>query len=140
MTVFVDSIRRIFPRDKHARRYGQYWCHMFADTEAELHEMAEKVGLKRAYFQNDNVAHYDMTPPKRDQALRLGAVKMSTRVYLQKLIDMREERLQRKILDEIEESQREPEPDHPQTSIHAHRKEPYEKGEFGAILLDRPKR
>lgn len=50
-------------------------CHMYADTEDELHKLAEKIGLKREWFQAENTAllHYDLTEGKRWQAVRHGA-------------------------------------------------------------------
>lgn len=51
--------------------------HMIADDEADLHGLAALLGLKRAWFQSD---HYDVSIAKRDEAIRLGAVKISLRV------------------------------------------------------------
>jgi len=48
-------------------------CHMFADTLNELHSLAEKIGLKRAWFQDHRIPHYDLTVNKRKQAIRAGA-------------------------------------------------------------------
>jgi hypothetical protein len=44
---------------------------MVADTEAELHQMAQAIGLRRAWYQGD---HYDLVPTKRAEAIRRGAV------------------------------------------------------------------
>lgn len=53
------------------------WCHMIADTEDELHEMARRLGLRREWFQADPTgrghAHYDLVPSKRTLAIRFGA-------------------------------------------------------------------
>lgn len=53
------------------------WCHMIADTLDELHEMADRLGLRREWFQPDRRGfggdHYDLVPSKREQAVRLGA-------------------------------------------------------------------
>lgn len=57
-------------------RNGNRWSHMTADTEAELHELADRLGLRRAWSQGD---HYDLTPGKRAQAVRLGAVEVDAR-------------------------------------------------------------
>lgn len=48
--------------------------HMFADTEDELHAMAEKVGLRRAWFQSHRTPHYDLCQQKRKMAIDLGAI------------------------------------------------------------------
>lgn len=54
-------------------------CHMFAfleHTEA-LHAMAKRIGLKREWFQPDrDGGHYDLTGPKREHAVRLGAIQL----------------------------------------------------------------
>jgi hypothetical protein len=84
MGVYVDGLTRhaavAYKDDAQARRVGgkngHRWCHMMADTEAELHEMADKIGMKRAWFQGD---HYDLTPKRRAAALLLGAVEVSSR-------------------------------------------------------------
>lgn len=50
--------------------------HLQADTEEELHAFAAGLGLKREWFQSHvrpELAHYDLTRPKREQAIRLGA-------------------------------------------------------------------
>lgn len=51
-------------------------CHMFADTRdlTELHRIADAIGLKRTWFQNERLPHYDLTPGKRAMALRAGAI------------------------------------------------------------------
>ena len=49
--------------------------HMLADTEAELHAMARKLGLRRAWFQDKgSTPHYDVCLSKRQEAIALGAV------------------------------------------------------------------
>ena len=52
-------------------------CHMFADTENELHVMADKLWLKRSWFQRGTVDHYDLTPSKRRRAVQLGALSLT---------------------------------------------------------------
>lgn len=44
--------------------------HMIADTEEELHAMAEEIGLKREWYQGD---HYDVSLSKKELALENGA-------------------------------------------------------------------
>ena len=43
MTVFVDDMRAAYR--------GMTMCHMMADTLAELHAMAERIGVGRNWFQ-----------------------------------------------------------------------------------------
>ena len=56
-------------------RHGHRWCHLFATTAGgrELHAFARRLGLRREWFQGN---HYDLTPTKREHALRLGAVSL----------------------------------------------------------------
>lgn len=51
-------------------------CHMLADTEAELHAMADCIGVDRRWFQRD---HYDVCMRKKDLALLCGAVEVTQR-------------------------------------------------------------
>lgn len=71
MTVYVDGEQNRFRR--------MIMCHMFADTIAELHEMAEAIGMRRAWFQPFSFPHYDVAKGRRAVAVRLGAVEVSRR-------------------------------------------------------------
>lgn len=77
MAIYVDNI---VDWGEIARARGlrhAKWCHLFADTREELHEFGSMLGLRRSWFQDDPVRwHYDITPSKRTQALRLGAVEV----------------------------------------------------------------
>jgi len=56
-------------------RLHSIWCHMYADTDAELHAMARRIGLRRSWFQySQHLPHYDVTAQKRVQALKAGAI------------------------------------------------------------------
>lgn len=51
---------------------------MYADTLAELHAMAQRIGMKREWFQDHRVMpHYDLTPAKRALAVEFGAVEQN---------------------------------------------------------------
>lgn len=66
MTVYVDDMYR-YPMG----RYGRMkMFHMIADTEAELHAMAAKIGVARKWYQGD---HYDIALSKRALAVQYGA-------------------------------------------------------------------
>jgi hypothetical protein len=60
-------------------------CHLLADTVDELHTFADRIGLKRSWFQPRSSPHYDLTRGKRTAAVKLGAIEFSNRemgVYL----------------------------------------------------------
>ncbi len=78
MTILVDEIQ-----DYQMPHLPQYlrgeWCHMMTDdlTPAgldELHAMAERIGMRREWFQDKpHYPHYDLRPSKRVLALQFGA-------------------------------------------------------------------
>ena len=72
MAVYVDPL---FGTAR-TRRWPFCWaCHLFADDVAELHTMAQAIGLKRSWFQpHPRFPHYDLTESKRAEAILAGAV------------------------------------------------------------------
>lgn len=45
------------------------------DDLTELHQMAQRLGLKREWFQDKkNAPHYDVIPSKRQLAIKYGAI------------------------------------------------------------------
>lgn len=73
MSVYVDPL---MPTSPSQTWHWTHSCHMSADTEEELHEMARKIGLRREWFQNHHIAalrHYDLTTSKRVLAIQNGA-------------------------------------------------------------------
>jgi len=76
MTVCVDFLQTSLPKKKSFAKYGNQWCHLFADDDdlEALHLFALSLGLKRSYFQDHRLLrHYDLTPAKRALAINLGA-------------------------------------------------------------------
>ena len=75
MAIYVDEIvehDRVSPA---AARYGKKWCHLTTDgTVDDLHAFAALLGLRRSWFQDRGVPHYDIVPSVRARALALGAV------------------------------------------------------------------
>lgn len=55
-------------------------CHMMTDGDIEeLHHMALSIGLRRQWFQDHKLhPHYDLTRNKRLQAIRAGAVSVTS--------------------------------------------------------------
>ncbi len=66
-------------------------CHLTTDGELEdLHLFAEKIGLKRKWFQSSSsVPHYDLTVSRRELALKNGAVFVSAKEQAKKRIHNR---------------------------------------------------
>ncbi len=79
--IYVDPLQH-YPQ---CRLPYKYWCHMATDGQlSELHQMAAKLGLRRAWFQDTPThPHYDLTPAKCAQAIRLGAQMVSAEDLVQ---------------------------------------------------------
>ncbi len=80
--VYVDEVRKCRP-------FGpQGWttsCHLFADTEDELHQFAESMGMRREWFQDHERRerrHYDLPEYRREVALELGAAEIRAKDWL----------------------------------------------------------
>lgn len=71
MAVYVDGEENKFGR--------MVMCHMLADTVAELHEMADRIGMKREWFQPLSRPHYDLSKTRRAAAVKLGAIEVDRR-------------------------------------------------------------
>lgn len=73
MTIYVDDLRHVGKRE---------WCHMASPDLRELHFMARKIGLKREWFQDERLPHYDLVKSKREQAILAGARAVNSRMLL----------------------------------------------------------
>ena len=71
MSVYVDSMKIPFR--------GMIVCHMTADTTEELHNMAQRIGLKKEWLQPKSRPHYDISKSKRELAVGLGAIEVTGR-------------------------------------------------------------
>lgn len=77
MAVYVD--------DMHQYEAGQYrrmkMSHMIADTDEELHAMADRIGVQRKWFQHPGSPqrHYDIALSKRALAVAAGAIEITWR-------------------------------------------------------------
>ena len=65
-------------------------CHMAADTLEELHALAERIGLKRSWFQRVPRPHYDLTPSKHALAVKAGAKELSSGSFVLTFMKERE--------------------------------------------------
>jgi hypothetical protein len=76
MTCYVDAVRH-YPGT--GLRHNEF-CHLLADSRDELHEMADRIGMPRRYFQDHPWRwHYDLPPQLRDKAVRHGAQELTLR-------------------------------------------------------------
>lgn len=73
MAVYVDDMRAQFGR--------MVMCHMVADTDDELHAMADKIGVSRRWHQAPprHDSHYDIALNKRALAVQHGAIEITWR-------------------------------------------------------------
>jgi Protein of unknown function (DUF4031) len=63
---------------------GRHWAHLVSDTSfEELHEFARRLGLPERAFERD---HYDVPAEYRDAAIALGAVPVSSRELVAKIV------------------------------------------------------
>jgi hypothetical protein len=77
MPVYVDDMH-LYP----AGQFGRMkMSHLLADTDEELHAMADKIGVARRWHQAPprHDSHYDIAMSKRAQALAHGAVSITWR-------------------------------------------------------------
>src|SRR5262249_9432125 len=65
VTVYVDDMRARFGR--------MTMCHMIADTDDELHAMADRIGVARKWHQITSDSHYDIALSKKALAIEYGA-------------------------------------------------------------------
>jgi hypothetical protein len=82
LPVYVDSYQ--------ASYRGMKMSHMIADTAAELHAMADAIGVQRRWFQaTASFPHYDVCETKRQLALAKGAVEVSREDFVAKMQQIR---------------------------------------------------
>lgn len=74
MAVYVDDMRA---------KYGRLvLCHMIATADAELHAMADRIGVSRRWWQHSREggdSHYDICLTKRALAIQYGAIPITWR-------------------------------------------------------------
>jgi hypothetical protein len=64
---------------------GRRWAHLVSDSSYdELHAMADALGIERRWFQGD---HYDVPEDYRERAIALGALPVTSRELVRRLID-----------------------------------------------------
>lgn len=76
MTVYIDDMNAPYGR--------MTMCHMVADSDEELHAMADKIGVARKWHQNPKTmgvsnSHYDICLAKKALAIKYGAIPITFR-------------------------------------------------------------
>lgn len=84
MTVYVDNWR--------GRLGSMVMCHVISDTQKELLEMADKLGIAKKWIQHSGTSreHFDICLSKRKRAIQYGAIEINFREYARR-IRLREE-------------------------------------------------
>lgn len=89
LTVYLDDWRQ----SAHLGPVDDRWSHLVADTAEELHLFAERMGMRRAWFQErpgrPHHAHYDLPERVRAEAVANGAVEVTWRQLGRMLADRR---------------------------------------------------
>jgi hypothetical protein len=67
-------------------------CHMIADDIKELHKMADLIGIKRKWFQNKKIPHYDICKTKRKLAIENGAIEIDIREFIKKTKELQNDK------------------------------------------------
>ena len=81
--ILVDEFKRWAPTRIRCFRAGS--CHLTHSNPTgegaleELHAFADSIGLRRAWFQDGRIPHYDLTESRREAAIALGALFVSAR-------------------------------------------------------------
>ena len=65
-------------------------CHMVADSLEELHTMADRIGIRRQWFQDTRHPHYDISKGKRHLAILAGAQEADERQVVETALLCRE--------------------------------------------------
>ena len=82
MSVYVDEPRYPYRR--------MVMCHMLADTPAESHAMADRIGVARRWYQRHaSTPHYDSAKSKRQLAVAAGAIELGRHAVAAGTVDER---------------------------------------------------
>jgi hypothetical protein len=74
------------------QRGSQMWCHMMSDLPdqqqaiRELHTFAQRIGLRRSWYQPRSSPHYDLSPRYRTAALLAGAEAVTSKELVRRCV------------------------------------------------------
>jgi len=86
VTVYVDDMKAAYR--------GMIMCHMMADSTDELVAMATRIGVNSKWIQKPGTAyeHFDISLGKRKLAVSAGAVEVTRKELVRKMILRRKQR------------------------------------------------
>lgn len=89
MTVYVDDMK--------APYRTMIMCHMIADSEEELLQMVDKIGVQRRWHQYPDTvrSHFDICLTKKALAVKHDAVEITSRELVTKIRDRRQNLLKK---------------------------------------------
>lgn len=82
MSVYIDNLMEV--------RGRMVVCRMMADSDTELHAMADRIGIERRHWREHAgrfASHYEIGLSKRALAVKSGAVEVSARRMFHMLMD-----------------------------------------------------
>jgi len=99
MAAYVDGLREVQSMAISGcfGRRAKKVCYLMADTDAELEDMREDLGLRRSW---KHIDHYDLTSTKRRQAIQLGALSVTVR----ELVALRQKKRRRRRWKHVDKS------------------------------------
>jgi len=59
--------------------------HLMASSPDELHAFARKIGLKKEWYQDHRIPHYDLMRGKKQKAIQAGAILVETKQLLRSM-------------------------------------------------------
>lgn len=79
MSCYVDHLKRTPDTDPTGGRWRfKAYCRLWAPDLADLHHLAQRIGVKREYFQSvPNFPQYHLTATMRRRAITAGAIPVS---------------------------------------------------------------
>jgi hypothetical protein len=85
MAILIDSFQN---GSRGPVRFRRRRCgHLVSDTSLEeLHEFAEKLGLRREWIHVKSIPHYDLTGEIYELALQRGAILVSSREIVRRAV------------------------------------------------------
>ncbi|KYH44005.1 DUF4031 domain-containing protein [Branchiibius sp. NY16-3462-2] len=81
MSVYIDDAFIDATVGGPDRRFRSRWCHLVADSTAELLQFAQLLGIDERWLQRrgEPGEHFDLPEPRRASALLCGAIEISWR-------------------------------------------------------------